>query len=230
MGMTPGVRQVAHRLAEKVVCIDKSDAAIEMLRDALPTSDRRNEEIIQNDWANMPGLIGDKVELIMGDGVFANLLDHGGQIEVLKAVRGSLIPGGAFVSRCLISPDGFDLKAYDKQSLLARYRSGEIGEGEFGHAMRVWGFHSGCYDGETFILDNAKVYRNIDAMSEAGELTGVEREILQRYYFGGRHFYPTQEYWEGALSETGFEHSSTWLSGRFYNGYLPIYLCKNVNG
>lgn len=230
MGMTPGVRRVAHAIAEEVICIDKSEAAIDMLTKTLPAIDRERETVICDDWSNMPKVVDGLVDLIMGDGVFANLLNHAGQIEVLTAVRNTLSPGGAFVSRCLIAPNSFDLGKALAPELIRRFRTGEIGEGEFGHGMRVWGCADDCYDADRFLLDNPKVYERFDAMTVSGEITTEERAILQRYFFGGKHFYPTQTYWEGTLAEVGFDFMATWLKGKFYNEYLPIYQCRKMNG
>ena len=229
MGMTPGVRHVAHAIADEVICLDKSEAAIDMLAEALPATARKRETIIRDDWSNMPKVIDGKVELIMGDGVFANLLNHAGQIEVLTAVYETLATEGAFVSRCLIAPDKFDLSEALAPNLIRRFRTGEISEGEFGHGMRVWGCTEECYDANNFLLDNPKVYQRFDAMLASGNITVEERGILQRYFFGGTHFYPTQTYWERALTEVGFDFNATWLKGKFYNEYLPIYQCRKMD-
>ena len=230
MGMTPGVRHVAHAIADKVICLDKSEAAIDMLAEVLPASKRKHETIIRDDWSNMPNVVEGKVELIMGDGVFANLLNDAGQIEVLTAIYETLTTKGAFVSRCLIAPKEFDLDEALAPNLIRRFRTGEIGEGEFGHGMRVWGCAEDCYDADNFLLDNPKVYERFDAMAATGEITAEERAILQRYFFGGTHFYPTQTYWEGALTQVGFDFKATWLKGKLYNDYLPIYQCSKMNG
>jgi len=229
MGMTPTVREVAHSLTDNVVCLDKSKDAIDFLQDVIPVEYQRRERVVNDDWTRMPEVVGQVPKLVMGDGVFGNLLDDEGQNEILAAINRTLPIGGGFISRCIVKSDHFPLDQFKVDVLLQLLRDGEIDEGEFGHGMRVWSqYDSPAYDPETYLLDNKIVYAEFNKMKDAGKISDYEMEVLNRYYFSGYHFYPPQSYWDRIVQNNGFQFEVEWLQGKIYTQYLPIYVCRKT--
>ena len=226
MGLTPGVREVMGYLTASVTLIDKSRDAIDFLSDAVPDSVRKKERIHLEDWENMPNVLNRKVDIVMGDGVFANLLTDQSQIAVLKAIKNILSSNGRFITRNCVLPTELIPDGVEAQTLINNYRNGIIDESEFGHAMRVLGSMASAYDRASHLLDNKTVYALYAEWKEDGTITGAEFEIIMRYFFDGYHYYPPRHHWEKLLNQAGFAFEVKELEGKIYNKYLPIYSCR----
>ena len=226
MGLTPGVREVLGALTASATLIDKSRDAIDFLSDAVPCPVRKKERIHLEDWENMPNVLNEKVDIVMGDGVFANLLTDRSQFAVLKAVKSVLGPNGRFITRNCVLPTELIPDGIEAQTLINNYREGIIDESEFGHAMRVLGSMASAYDGTSHLLDNKTVYALYAEWKEDGTITGAEFEIIMRYFFDGYHYYPPRHHWEKLLNQAGFSFEVKKLEGKIYNKYLPIYSCR----
>ncbi|MCY4034857.1 MAG: hypothetical protein OXF29_04295, partial [Hyphomicrobiales bacterium] len=199
---------------------------IDFLSDAVPGPVRKKERIHLEDWENMPNVLNEKVDIVMGDGVFANLLTDRSQLAVLKAVKSVLGPNGRFITRNCVLPTELIPDGIEAQTLINNYRDGIIDESEFGHAMRVLGSMASAYDGTSHLLDNKTVYALYAGWKEDGTITGAEFEIIMRYFFDGYHYYPPKHHWEKLLNQAGFSFEVKKLEGKIYNKYLPIYSCR----
>ena len=225
MGLTPGVREVIGPLTASVTLIDKSQDAIDFLSDAVPDPIRNKERIHLEDWENMPNVLNEKADIVMGDGVFANLLTDQSQITVLKAIKNVLSSNGRFITRNCVLPTELIPDGIDARTLINNYRDGIIDESEFGHAMRVLGLMASAYDRTSHLLDNKIVYALYAEWKEDNAITDAEFEIIMRYFFDGFHYYPLKRHWENLLNQAGFSFEVKELEGKIYNRYLPIYSC-----
>ena len=225
MGLTPGVREVIGPLTASIALIDKSQDAIDFLSGAVPDSIIKKERIHLEDWENMPNVLNEKIDIVMGDGVFANLLTDQSQIAVLKAIKNVLSPNGRFITRNCVLPAELIPDGIDARTLINNYRDGIIDENEFGHAMRVLGSMTSAYDRTSHLLDNKAVYALYAEWKKDGTITDTEFEIIMRYFFDGYHYYPPKPHWEKLLNQAGFLFEVKKLEGRIYNRYLPIYSC-----
>ena len=225
MGLTPGVREVIGPLTTSVTLIDKSQDAIDFLSDAVPDPIRKKERIHLEDWENMPNILSEKVDIVMGDGVFANLLTDQSQIAVLKAIKNVLSPNGRFITRNCVLPTELIPDGIEARTLINNYRDEIIDESEFGHAMRVLGSMASAYDRTSHLLDNKTVYALYAEWKEDGLITDAEFEIIMRYFFDGYHYYPPKHHWEKLLNQAGFSFEVKDIEGKVYNRYLPIYSC-----
>ena len=225
MGLTPGVREVIGPLTASVTLIDKSRDAIDFLSDAVPDPIRKKEQIHLEDWENMPNVLNEKVDIVMGDGVFANLLTDQSQLAVLKAIKNVLSPNGRFITRNCVLPMELIPDGIEARTLINNYRDEIIDESEFGHAMRVLGSMVSAYDKASHLLDNKTVYALYAEWKEDGTITGAEFEIIMRYFFDGCHYYPPKHHWEKLLNQAGLSFEIKELEGKVYNRYLPIYSC-----
>ena len=225
MGLTPGVREVISPLTASVTLIDKSQDAIDFLSDAVPDPIRKKERIHLEDWENMPNVLSEKVDIVMGDGVFANLLTNQSQLAVLRVIKNVLNPNGRFITRNCVLPTELIPDGINARTLINNYRDRIIDESEFGHAMRVLGSMASAHDRTSHLLDNKTVYALYAEWKEDGTITDAEFEIIMRYFFDGYHYYPPKHHWEKLLNQAGFSFEVKELEGKIYNRYLPIYSC-----
>ena len=122
-------------------------------------------------------------------------------------------------------PDRFDSKEFAADRLLQRFRAGEIDAAEFGFSLRMVGHHETCYDPQTSVLNNPKLFEQCAARHAAGELTDAEHAVILRYYFGGLNCILTQSDWEHALRSTGWQFRVLWCHGTTWYHHYPVYSC-----
>lgn len=225
MGMTPELRELACRLGDHVTSIDISEDAIEIYRDWLSPGERNKELIIQGNWFDMDRLLTEPADVIMGDGVFANIGSPEECRRLLGLIYRSLKISGCFLTRHVMIPSGFPLAQHEAEVLMARYRADELMDAEFGFDMRFFGLNGIAYDGETFLLDNQIVFKSLRRMVEEGRLAEDEYCAIRRYYFAGVNFIPPQTLWESSLAECGFRFDQTPLRGRLWYDYYRVYNC-----
>jgi SAM-dependent methyltransferase len=226
MGMTIGLREVLHALNFNVFCLEVSEDAIAFLQDGVDVKLQSKESIIHDNWFEMPQNLATKFDYIVGDGAFNNALSVTLQNQLLQSVKDSLKPNGIFVTRYCLKPHFFDIEAARAENVIAEFRAGVIDDAEFGHIMRIWGLYELAHNHETFLLDNPKVYSVYEEWYESGKLKEEEYKIINRQYFNGKHFYPTQEVWENTLEKVGFIYEASFLRGFTYCQYLPICRCS----
>lgn len=225
MGMTVRVRQAMHEIGMSVTCMDISEGAVSYLRNAVPEPYASRETVLNDDWMNLPGALPAPVAAIVGDGVFSNVLSLAQQNVLLGRLRETLVPGGALVTRNFVMSPDFPFAAFDPDRLLARYRAGELRDGEFAHGFRIFGFWDKAFDRETLLLDNKIIFEEIDNWHDDGRLTEAEYRIVRQQYFGGLTIMPSQADWEEMLRRNGFSFEMTTLDGRLWYQYGPFYRC-----
>lgn len=223
LGMTPELRQLATRHFKKTYAVDASTLSIQTYKDWVDEESRSRETIVHDRWLSLSRHITDGAAAILGDGVFGNLPDIRGHRQLLTAVRSSLHPGGRFITRKALIPKGFVSSGSDMLALLQQYRRGELDDAEFGFGVRLLGHYSCCYDPQTYILDNAKLFAECEKMWRGNELTDTEYACIRRYYFAGRNCVVTQELWERLLEDAGFSFRVRRCHGKHWYDYYLVY-------
>ncbi len=223
LGMTPELRLLLARRFAQVYAVDASRRAIEVYRDWLDGEHRARETIVHGSWFDLAQYVPGGAAVVAGDGVFGNLPDVSAHRKLMDVIASVLLPGGRFVTRMAMIPDGFVPGEHEVAVLLQRYRRGEIDEAEFGFGVRLVGHHEYCYDPVTFTLDNTKLYAACERMWRAGELTDAEHAVIRRYYFGGTNCIVTQRVWEDVLRGAGFEFRTRPCHGKQWYGYYVVY-------
>lgn len=223
LGMTPELRLLVARRFAQVYAVDASRRAIAVYRDWLDDEYRARETIVHGCWFGLPHYVPGGVAVVVGDGAFGNLPDVSAHRELVDVIASVLRPGGRFITRMAMIPDGFIPGDHTATVLLRRYRRGEIDEAEFGFGVRLVGHYGCCYDPATFTLDNAKLYAECEQMQRTGELTDAEHAIIHRYYFGGTNRIVTQRVWEDILREAGFEFRTRPCHGKQWYRYYVVY-------
>ncbi len=225
LGMTPELRALAAARFERVVSVEMNPAAVALYRDWLDPEARARETIVERDWLAGERLGDDPVAVVLGDGVFGNLPDLAAHHRLLRIIRASLRPGGRFVTRMAMIPDGFDPARHTCDRLIARYRAGEYDAAEFGFGMRIVGHYATCYDPATATLDNARLFAACAARRAAGGLPAAEEAAIRRYYYGGTNRIVSQAFWEAALAGCGYRFRPHRCHGKAWYDYYVVYEC-----
>lgn len=225
LGMTPELRALALRRFERVVCVDGNPDSIALYRDWIAPADRSRETTILGDWLELPRLIARPVSAVLADGVFGNLPNLGAHASLLTAIAAVLQPQGRFVTRTAMIPDEFNPVEHRAERLRAQFRAGELNEAEFGFAMRLVGHHELCYDPQTYLLNNARLFALCAARHAAGEFTSQEWQAINRYYYGGSNCILPQREWESTLLAGGWHFQLHRCRGRAWYDYYPVYAC-----
>jgi hypothetical protein len=226
LGMTPELRLLAAKSFAQVLTIDYSRQAIEIYTDWLAESYRQREVIINGNWLDLPDYLPGSVPVIMGDGIFGNLLDIEHHRILLEKIASSLTRGGSFITRMAVIPEGFNPDDYAAEKIINRFRNGEINEAEFGFDMRILGHYKCCYDQSTFILNNGKLFRECDDFLRCGRITQEELSLIRRYYFAGKNCIIPQALWEELLQQHNFSFTISRCFGRTWYEYYMVYKCK----
>lgn len=226
LGMTPGLRRLAHGLRCEVTCVDNNTTAIEFYRDWTPPERSAHERILEVDWMDMAAHIDRPVDAILGDGIFGNVLSIPRHRELLGVIKGVVAESGIVIFRKILIPRSLSLEENEAERLLHDFRADRLSEAEFGFAMRLWGSSRTAYEPETCLLDNKRVFERYQAWHDDGVLTADEHAIVERYYFGGLNLIPPIDLWETLLTESGFEFERGLLTGRAWYDYYPIYRCR----
>lgn len=228
LGMTPELRALAARRAERTIAVDVSERAIALYGGWLTPAERALETVVLADWRRLADIVDEPAAAVIADGAFGNLPDEDAHAELLATIRAVLSPEGRFVTRHALIPRGVRLADHSADALLARFRAGEIDEAEFGFGTRLLGHHACCYDPRSGRLDNAKLFAEVDAARERGDLTAAEHAAICRYRFDGDNCILDQDRWERLLSECELRFSSADLRGREWYSYYPVYRCQPV--
>jgi len=226
LGMTPELRCMAADAGFELISVDRNPDAIAIFRDWLQEPARSREVIIQDDWAVLGEQIKGGVDVILGDGVFGNVLDLDSHYTLLKEFGNLLNPGGAIILRHVSIPHNFPMQQYEAVVLLEKYRAGQLSDAEFGAAMRLWGMSRLAYDPDTCLLDNKIVFERLDVMVQSGLVTEAELAVVRRCYFSGKNMILPQDVWEETLTASGLEFEVQPLTGRDWYSYYPIYCCR----
>ena len=226
LGMTPELRCMAAAAGFELISVDRNPDAIAVFRDWLQEPARSREVIIQDEWAALGEHLSGGVDVILGDGIFGNVLDLDSHYTLLKDFGKLLKPGGAIILRQVSIPRNFPMQQYDAGMLLEKYRAGQLSDAEFGAAMRLWGMSRLAYDPDTCLLDNRVVFEYLDAMAESGIVTAAELAVVRRCYFSGKNMILPQDAWEQILTESGLEFQVRPLTGRDWYSYYKVYCCR----
>lgn len=219
LGMTPELRTLALSAFDAVVAVDRSAAAVELYRSWVGDPDGR-ERVVVADWADLGDVVAGPVDAVLGDGVIGNVGSIEAAERLLAVVRGVLAPGGAFVTRSAVVPDGVDVAEVSHRALLAAHRAGELDEVELGFGTRLLGHLACCYDPATALLDNARLFAEVRA--DAG-YTGEELAAIERYRFSGTTLLLPERRWLDLTADAGFATTRVRLSGRDWYAYYPLY-------
>lgn len=225
LGMTPELRNLAATCFNNIITIDENEEAIELFRDWLSRDSKKKENIINGSWFDLEQHITKPVDAVLGDGVFGNLPNLACHQELLSIIARLLHDKGRFVTRKALIPKHFNSAKHDFETLLQRFRCGEIDDAEFGFGMRLVGHYSNCYNQSNYILDNAKIFANCEAAYRDGLLKKDEIEAINRYYFSGKNCILPQEVWEDILTQEGFDFRIHQSKGKSWYEYYIIYEC-----
>lgn len=225
LGMTPELRKLASRHFQRVLCAERDTGAIGLFREWLDESAREREEIIQTDWMDLNEHVHERVNAILGDGVFGNLTDISGHRRLLLMLRELLDINGRLVTRMALIPRGFDPKRHTSGELIRRFRERSIDDAEFGFGMRLVGHYGCCYDRMSFTLDNVKLFTECDRDYTLGKISQREHEAIRRYYYAGNNCILTQDAWEALLDDTGFTYRLHKSTGKEWRNYYIVYEC-----
>ncbi len=229
LGMTPELRLLAVKFFQKIITVDYSLQAIQIYTDWLPPLYRWKETIINGNWLELKEHLSGPVSVIMGDGIFGNLQNIEQHNILLSNIASSLLPGGTFITRMAVIPEGFEPDEHTAERLIDRFRRGEISESEFGFDMRLLGHYKCCYDKNTFILDNAKLFKECENFLHCGKISQGELSLIRRYYFPGNNCIIPQGLWEKLLREQNFEFKIQHCTGRSWYEYYKVYKCSLVS-
>lgn len=225
LGMTPELRRMALATGAEVLTLDSNPEAIALYRSWVPEPDRERESIVQGDWFAIERLIDGRVDGVLGDGVFGNILTIEAHERLLRTLRCIINPGGRIILRQALIPRDFPLDEHEAGALVARFRHGQLTPAEFGFGMRLWGSFTQAYRHATFLLDNRVVFERYRDWLEQGRLTPEEFGLIRRYYFGGMNVILPQEVWEALLGRCDLRFEVQPLAGRAWYAYYPIYGC-----
>ncbi len=226
LGMTPGLRLLAHRLGCEVVCVDNNAASIKYFPDWNPPESRQTERVVQADWMDLSRVLGGPADAIVGDGVFGNVLSVEHHRALLEVLKDSVPEDGVLIFRKILIPRSFSIHENEAERLLEKFRTGGLTEAEFGFAMRIWGSFHHAYDPKTFLLDNGLVFERYETWLDEGVLSHDEHRVIERYYFGGLNLVPAQDLWESLLAEAGLRFRCGSLKGKSWYRYYPVYCCR----
>ncbi|WP_232629449.1 class I SAM-dependent methyltransferase [Methylobacterium sp. Leaf118] len=222
LGMTPELRALAGRHATRSYAIDHSPDAIALYEDWLSPTARARETVLFVNWMSLPTAVPEKADFIVGDGIFGNLLSVPDHRHLLAQIRNTLAPGGRFITRQALAP----VTPEPAETLIRRYRQGDLSEAEFGFDLRIKGYWAQAYAREDCLLDCGRVYALIEDDLKSGRLSRDEYEIAQRYVFSGKNMFLPQKLWEDVLVASGFTFERHPLSGRSWYPYYVIYSCE----
>lgn len=225
LGMTPEIRYMALSKEFTVISIDHNLDVIDMYKDWVPDEYKKNEKIIHGSWWDIEKYLTEPVDVVLGDGVFGNILSVGKHCELLRILKAVLADNGIMIFRKALLPDGFDTNAYEADALIHKYRSGVLSDAEFGFSMRLWGNYKNAYNPQTFILENGITFQRYQAWAKEGILSEAEYACIGHYYFEGLNMILPQFIWEEILSSSGCSFKHFQLKGKDWYAYYPIYRC-----
>ena len=228
MGMTVAVRQVAHSLSRRVTCIDISQGAIEVLGPAIPSE--QNEKLLYKNWFELPSVLNQPLpDVIVGDGIFCTMQSITESRKLLQHIKNTVSYDGAVVLRVMLYPEEFKQNPLSSSEILRRYRTGAFDAEEFRFAMRLWGFTDVAYDDTEKMLNCGVAFEACKKMVSTGDMSDIEYEEMNKTYYTGKNFVPTQKEWEILLTEQGFQFEVRFLTGKHWFQYFPLYYLRVAN-
>jgi hypothetical protein len=225
LGMTPEIRNLAIQLFDTIVSVDNNPISIATYSDWITKTERQREKILHVDWFELPANFTKQVSAIYGDGVFGNLPDIGNHRQLLELLSEVLEDEGRLILRKVVIPRGFDPSLENFNNYLICYRNGQSDLTEFGFATRILGHYSTCYNPDTYVLDNKKVFDNVSEMYDKSKITKEEYDAVNRYYYSGANCILPEDVWENLLDESGFSFRQFRCSGKDWYRYYKIYQC-----
>ena len=226
LGMTPELRLMLHELGMSVICVDRNPDAIALFSDWIPELYQENEKILEVNWMTLGKEIKTPVDIVVGDGVFGNILSLEAHEKLLKKIGQILALNGIAIFRKILIPNNFPESDYCYQRLIQKYRSHQLDASEFGFAMRIWGLKTRAFDREKYLLDNQILFNYFDQLSSENNLSKDESNAISRYYFNGLNLISPQHIWESLLTKQNFNFEVKTLTGKDWYAYYRIYACK----
>lgn len=219
LGMTPELRALALQHFDRVVTVDRSRSAIALYK-AWVSDPHGRETVVRGDWADLQALAGGAVDAVLGDGVIGNVASEAAAAQLLETVGGALAPGGAFVTRNAVVPEGLDPHEVTHERLRDAHRAGDLDDVEFGFGTRILGHLTCCYDPATALLDNARLFAEVRADAE---YTAAELAAVERFQFSAPTLLLPERRWLDLTADAGFATTRLRLSGRDWYAYYPLY-------
>ncbi len=225
LGLTPELRSMLHYLGVSVICIDNNPHAIALFRDWIPEDIEVKEKILEGDWRDLSNLLEFPVDIIVGDGIFGNILSLDDHLNLLIKIKSAINNQGICVFRKILIPQDFLVESHQAYRLIQKYDSGTIDAAEFGFGMRIFGTQNQAFDEQKFLLDNSKSFAIFEQMYQDKILTESAMSAIQRYYFNGLNLITPQAVWEKLLKQVAFTFVNTPLLGKQWYEYYRIYSC-----
>ncbi|MFC7447940.1 class I SAM-dependent methyltransferase [Rhodococcus daqingensis] len=226
LGMTPELRCMAGAEFDRLTAVDASAPAIDIYRDWVGPGIA--EEVVLDDWGTFLRRHPATFSAVFGDGIFGNVPSGDDCLELVDLIRRALCPGGVFVTRMAVVPPGFRAPDWEFQTLLRRFRDTEIDEAEFSLSARLFGYFEKAYDSTSSMLDNARVFDEIDAAAERLDVTDAELGVLRRSAFRGLNFLPDVPQWEEILTSASLDFGVHPPRGKLWHQYYRIYTCRSA--
>lgn len=227
LGMTPELRSMLHSLKLSVICIDNNPHAIAFFRNWTPQDIEVKETILEGQWRDLFKLLELPVDIIVGDGIFSNILSLDDHLNLLWQIKSVINSQGICVFRKILIPQYFLVESYQPDRLIQKYEAGIIDAAEFGLGMRIFGMKSQAFDEQTFLLDNRESFAIFEQMYQDKIITESAMSAIQRYYFNGLNLITPQAVWEELLKQVGFTFVNTALVGKQWYDYYRVYSCIN---
>lgn len=224
LGGTPELRGLASERADRSIAMDR-DAAALALPSGWPVSFPA-EDVVIADWLDAAAILDGPVDAVLGDGVFGQLPDLDAQRALLDAMAALLVDGGQFVTRHAAVPDALDPDDVAWPRLVARHRAGALDDASFGLGVRVLGHLRCCWDPDTGVLDNDRLFAEMDEAHRSGAIDDHQHACFARYRAGGTTSLLRQGRWEALLSDAGWACERRELSGRWWYGWYAVHVCE----
>lgn len=223
LGMTPELRIILADCYRRIISIDCSRDSIEIYADWLGEEERLKEEVVLADWINYLDLLPEHcLDCVVGDAVLANLSGEDEARRLIMSIHRALRPSGVLVMRSLVMPPA----PPSWREIRDAYRSSQLDEAAFGLATRLLGFCSESYIASTGMLDNSIVFDECSKLYKAGDLSNDEFMIVNRYFFRGLNWIPSESRWLKFAEALPFEVVAHQLQGKHWYQYYQIYELK----
>lgn len=225
LGMTPELRNLALTRFDHVFSVDRSESAIEIFREWVEPLHADRESIIKADWSTLHQVVPDSADVVLGDGVFGNCPGVDGAAKLLASAASVLKPRGVLITRHACYPDYFTGMIRTWQGYLDAFSSGTLQLDEVGFGLRISAFVDSCWTRSDQVLDCSMVYKTLEELHGAGNLSDLIWMAALRYRFSGRNWIPMEQDWQRFLRDAGWRCARRELSGRDWNRYYPLYRC-----
>lgn len=225
LGMTPELRRLGADHFAQVVSIDVNETAISHYKDWLTSEQRSRERIYTVDWKLVNYIdwsLFPPVTAVLGDGVFGNIPDRSSQLRFLQLLS-TTFPEAHLIFRKALAVPLADSDQRLREKLRDEFRRGVINADEFGFCIRMQAFLKTHYDPESAILDNTSLFKDCAQLFEQGFFDQSEMDAINRFRYDGNNCLLTCNDWEGLLNEIGLTYRKTYLTGRKWYEFYPVY-------